>query len=499
MNDAALTSGTERALQEHHGDSCPLILDFDDALLRPGFLVEMTLAYIKPNPLRAFRVMWWLANSWSARGRNNLTREVASIAEQNFDKLPVHEELVQLAKQAANQGRPVYLTTTSDAPIAVELARHFPFLTGIISEGGAHQSGEAKAAALAHRFPDGFHYAGYARADLAVCRVARTASLVPMSQQSQRRTGDTSSFAAAFTAPSGASNLARGLRWQHWAKNLLVFVPILLAGRLTDWPALANTVLAFVAIGVTASATYLINDMLDLAEDRAHWSKRYRPLASGQLPIEIAAIAAPIGIMLGLLVGAMASAEVAGFLSLYLAITLAYSFGLKRVPIVDGLVLATLFTIRLVIGIAAADVRPSAWLLVFSMFLFASLSYAKRYTELARAIERNANLANGRGYSAADAPLVLAVGATTGIGAVLIMILYIVEDAFQQTFYGSTIWLWCLPPLVFLLISRMWLKSSRGEMSDDPVEFALKDRPTLVLGAMMTICFAFAWHGPFWT
>lgn len=498
MDGATQTSGAQRSAQDRSGDGCPLVLDIDEILLRPGFLIEIAIAYVKANPLRLFRVLWWLAGSWRIGPRNDPARALDSVPEPYFDKVPVNDELVGLARAAVKQGRPVYLATAVDAPIVTQLARRFPFVTGVIgADRTTNPGGEAKAATLARHFPDGFDYAGYACGDLAVCRIARNAALIPVSQPPRRQAAAIGGLAAALDASSKVRALAQELRWLHWTKNLLVFVPILLAGRLTDWTALSNTTLAFVAIGLIASATYLINDMIDLTDDRAHWSKRNRPIASGRLPIEIAAIVAPIGIVLGLAIGTMTSAAVAGFLCLYLTVTLAYSFRLKRIPVVDGLVLAALFTVRIAVGIVAADVRPSPWLLVFSMFLFASLSYAKRYTEIERAIERKASPNNGRGYYAADGPLILAIGAAAGVGAVLIMILYIIEDG--QTSYSDKVWLWGLPPLLLLLISRIWLKSSRGEMNDDLIEFVLHDRSSLALAAIMTICFTFAWLGPLWT
>jgi 4-hydroxybenzoate polyprenyltransferase len=176
-------------------------------------------------------------------------------------------------------------------------------------------------------------------------------------------------------------------------------------------------------------------------------------------------------------------------------LTLYYSLHLKTVPFVDGLALAALFTIRLGIGAVAAAVPPSAWLFVFSMFLFASLSYAKRYTEISRAISRQSQGMNGRGYRPVDAPMVLTIGVSTGVGAVMIMVLYIVEEAFRSSFYGATSWLWGFPPLVFLFVIRIWLVSARGEMMDDPVAFAIRDRMCIGLLALLMICFGVAWLG----
>jgi len=232
-----------------------------------------------------------------------------------------------------------------------------------------------------------------------------------------------------------------------------------------------------------------------VAEDRKHWSKRYRPIAAERLSVTTALCVAIPCIAVGVALGLVVSVRTGAALLLYLALTLGYTFHLKTVPFVDGLVLAALFTIRFAIGVAAADVPPSPWLFVFSMFLFASLSYAKRHTEIVNASVHQATKLTGRGYRLVDAPIVLTVGLSLGIGAVLIMVLYIVEEAFSNSFYGSTGWLWGFPPLVFLFVVRRWLISARGEMSDDPVAFAIKDPTCLALCGLLMLCFGFAWLG----
>ena len=296
-------------------------------------------------------------------------------------------------------------------------------------------------------------------------------------------------------APSSVRELARSLRLHQCVKNLIVFVPIILGGRLSDRAEVLHITIAFVALTFLASGTYLINDVWDRAEDRKHWSKRYRPIAAGRLGVASALCAALLSIGVGLMLGMLVSWKTGAMLLIYLAVTLAYTLRLKTVPFVDGLVLATLFTIRLGIGAVAADVPPSAWLFVFSMFLFASLSYAKRHTEIVKAIARREEQPNGRGYRPVDAPMMLTVGLSSGIGAVMIMVLYIVEEAFRNSFYGSTGWLWGFPPLIFLFVMRVWLLSARGEMNDDPVAFAVQDPTSLALAGLLALCFGFAWLG----
>jgi len=296
-------------------------------------------------------------------------------------------------------------------------------------------------------------------------------------------------------SPPAVREVVQSLRLHQCVKNLMVFVPIALGGHLGDLAQLRNTILAFAALTCIASGTYLINDVWDRAEDRKHWSKRYRPIAAERLSVTTALCVAVPCIGTGLALGLVVSVRTGAALLLYLALTLGYTFYLKTVPFVDGLVLAALFTIRLAIGVAAADVPPSPWLFVFSMFLFASLSYAKRHTEIVNANVHQATKLTDRGYRLVDAPIVLTVGLSIGIGAVLIMVLYIVEEAFNNSFYGSTGWLWGFPPLILLFVVRIWLISARGEMSDDPVAFAIKDPTCLALGGLLMLCFGFAWLG----
>ena len=274
--------------------------------------------------------------------------------------------------------------------------------------------------------------------------------------------------------------LRRAMRLHQWAKNALVFVPLVLGGRWGDAGVWTRAGLGFAALGFAASATYLLNDWRDLAHDRRHPSKRHRPLASGDLsaPAAVAFAGALLAgaAALGLVLGAAA----AGLLAAYVALSVFYSVALKRVPLLDIVVLAALFTGRLMLGIALADVPVSPWLLVFSMFLFASLSLAKRHTELLRT-------GSARGYAAADAPLLMGLGLGAMTSALLVLALYLIQDAFPAGVYRSPSLLWAAPVLLFLFLGRVWLRSGRGELADDPVAFALKDPQSLLMGVLMVL------------
>lgn len=292
---------------------------------------------------------------------------------------------------------------------------------------------------------------------------------------------------------SPAAGLFASFRLHQWAKNLLVFAPMILGGEIDDRQIWLAAFLAFIAMGLVSSSTYLINDVLDVEDDRKHWSKRERPVAKGILSTRSAWVFASLGLIAGLALGAYVSIGVLIVLLSYVLLTLAYSFYIKRIPLMDGLLLAVLFTLRLALGTVAVQVEPSPWLFVFSMFLFTSLSLAKRYAELDRSNGTRAKRISGRGYRLGDAPLVMAVGLAAGLSAVIIMIFYIIEDAFRESFEGNALSLWGFPPIVFLLVCRIWLVTVRGQMHDDPVKFMLEDRASYLLAILLAICFAFAW------
>lgn len=284
-------------------------------------------------------------------------------------------------------------------------------------------------------------------------------------------------------------------RPHQWAKNALLFVAPVLGGAALDKAALGATALAFAALCLVASGTYVINDLIDLADDRRHWSKRNRPLASGALPIPHGIAMAALLLCAGFAFALAAGAGVALGVAAYVVGTLAYSVRLKRIALVDVMVLAGLFTLRLAIGGAAADVAVSPWLLTFSMFLFLSLSLAKRHTELARAALEGRTKASGRGYVVRDEPMVLALGAASLGASIIVFVLYLTQEAFAAAHLASPKLLWTFPPALFLLSGRIWLLSGRGELDDDPVAFAVKDRLSLAVLAALAAVFALAWFG----
>lgn len=471
--------------------SIPLLIDLDHSLIRTDLLLETWLAYVATYPLRMAHPV-----AWALKGRANLKRKLAEAVELDADLIPVNEKVVALAEEAKRAGRQVFIVTASDEVIASKIAARFPFLDGVISSDGIKNlKGTHKAEAINARFPGGYDYVGDSAADLHVWRNAREVIAVAPGRMTSRKIQALAKPTTVIEEGSRLRALAKAARLHQWAKNTLIFVPAILSGTIADPDTVIACAFAFLALGLVAVGTYLINDLLDVSHDRRHWSKRFRPIAAGDLPIGSAIVAAVVAIAAGLAIGAAIGAGVFAGLAAYLALTLAYSIQIKRLPILDVAVLAILFTLRLAIGIAAAGVYASPWLLVFSMSLFTSLSIAKRYTEITRTAAKGESEVPGRGYIVADAPLVLGLGLATGTASVLILVLFLIFDAFERGFYGNPHWLWLFPLVIFLWIGRVWLVSQRGELNDDPVAFALKDRQSLFLGAVMAGAFVLAWIG----
>lgn len=472
----------------------PLVLDLDRSLIRCDVLHETAIAYVRRNPLGVFSIAWWLM-----QGRAVLKRRLAERVPVDVDILPVNEEVADFAAAEKAKGRTVVLATASDLFVATAIAKRFAFIDRVIaSDGVTNLKGPAKAKKLLEAFPDGFAYAGDAASDLAIWKHSRSAVIVEARASVERAARRLAPVEASFPRPSVPKAFVKSARLHQWAKNALVFVPLVLGGEIGDPTAWTRTLLAFLAIGVLASTTYLLNDLFDLPDDRKHWSKQNRPLASGRLPISVAVAALPVGFAASFAIGAFVGLPALAILAAYLALTVAYSAKLKRQPIVDAFALAVLFTLRLGLGVVAAGVEVSEWLLVFSMFLFASLSFAKRHTEVERMATRGETSVAGRGYLSSDGPVIMAMGVSSGLGAVMIMVLYLINDAFREDFYGNPVWLWAFPPILFLWIGRIWLLCQRGELNDDPVAFAVHDKVSIALGAAMAAAFLAAWHGLSW-
>lgn len=454
----------------------PLCVDLDGTLLRSDLLLESVLLLVSRNPLFLFALPWWLL-----RGKAALKQEVSSRIELDPRYLPYDARVVEQLRCSPHRVR--VLCTASDARLAHAISEHLGVFDMVLaSDGTTNLAGKQKAETLANRFGDrGFDYAGNHRVDVPVWRRARRAWVVNAPTRLATRAAEVCEVAGHLPCEhSPARAWLKAVRLHQWLKNLLVFVPLLASHRLLEPAAVANAALAFLAFGLCASGVYLLNDLLDLPSDRQHPRKRLRPFASGALSLLHGMAATPVLTMAGLAIAYLVSPSFMAVLCGYYALTLAYSMRLKRVVMVDVVLLAALYTLRIIGGAIALDSALSFWLLAFSMFLFLSLAMVKRYAELSVVLADGRQSASGRGYMVDDLPLLQSLGAASGYLAVLVLALYI-NSPESLALYARPQALWLLCPILLYWISRVWVIAHRGKMDDDPVVFAVSDRTSQVL------------------
>jgi 4-hydroxybenzoate polyprenyltransferase/phosphoserine phosphatase len=467
----------------------PLCVDLDGTLIHSDLLLESALLLIKRNPLYLFRMVLWLL-----KGKAVLKAQIASRVKLNPAALPYHREFVQWLKSERQAGRSLWLCTAANEQLAGSVAAHLGIFEGVIaSDGVTNLAGESKADRLVARFGErGFDYCGNERRDLTIWRRSRGAVVANGASALERDAASTTQLLHAF--PRRGSRLravVRAVRPHQWAKNVLIFVPLFAAHRAGDSSALVSVCLALVAFCMCASSVYVLNDLLDLEADRAHPRKSKRPFASGELSIVTGLILVPCLLGGTILIAIFLPARFQLVLASYYTLTVAYSFGLKGRVIVDALALAGLYTLRIIAGAAAASVPLSFWLLLFSVFLFLSLAFVKRFAELDSLRRRQLLRAAGRGYHVEDLALLQSLGTSAGYLSVLVLALYINSPEIESLYHWpKMIWLLCV--LMLYWISRVWMKAQRGEMHDDPVVFALKDRISLAIGALALITVAAA-------
>lgn len=488
------TSGGELSVAPSHFPTVPLnvplVLDLDGTLLRSDLLFESLAAAAKRNPLVLIMGLWWLF----VGGRARLKAELAQYAVPDSELIPVNDEVVRLAENEALAGRSVVLATAAHELLAFRIAKRFAFISRTMaSSESVNLKGRRKADALRAAYPQGYIYAGDSAADLTVWVSAKAAVTVGVNHRLAARVDALAIPIRAITLPTpGLRVFAKAIRVQQSIKNVLVFAPLFLAGRYADLSAWTAAFSAFVALALVASATYLVNDFLDLADDRRHWTKRNRPLAAGLFPLRTVFLALPVLASTGLLLASATGRGVLALVLLYAAVTLSYSVWLKRVPLLDTLIIAGLFSLRLLIGVVAIGAAISIWLFLFSTALFLSIALAKRHTELLRMKDTNREGNGGRGYRAADVPFVLSMGTGAALSSTAFLSLYLVSDGVHASFYATPQFLWVAPVAIFLWLGRIWLLSQRGELDDDPVAFAVKDRPSFLLGGAVGLSFVLA-------
>lgn len=409
----------------------PLVVDLDGTLLRSSLMLERALAFVRAQPTNFFRAL-----VWAAHGNGALRRHLEAATQIDVSVLPYEPAVLETIAAARAEGRPVLLAA-SDGCAARDVAQHLKIFDQVI---------------------------------------AVDAITSPGTQRTPR--------------PLELGAWANALRLHQWVKNILIFVPLLAAHQLTNFTLLGRGLLAFVLFGLCASSVYLLNDLLDLEDDRHHKSKRYRPFASGQLSIKSGLVVFPLLLLVAFTASVLFLPwQFAAALGIYYILTLSYSLVLKRQMAVDVIALALLYTIRVIAGAAAFQLPLTFWLLAFSTFMFLSLALAKRYGELRDAHARGETVkTRGRDYDPGDLEMISALGAAAGYQSVIVLALY-VRDPHTVALYSRPELIWLACPLLLFWVTRVWMLTHRGQMHDDPVVFAVSDRVSLIVGVLFCLVF----------
>jgi 4-hydroxybenzoate polyprenyltransferase/phosphoserine phosphatase len=447
-----------------------LCVDLDGTLIRGNVLWECVLVLLKTRPFLVLIFPVWLL-----AGRASLKRRLAAKAHLDPARLSYRQPILDLLRQEKASGRRVALATAADRQIATVVSDYLGLFDEVhASDGELNLKGAEKGSFLATQFAEtGFDYIGDSTADVAVWRSAHAAYVVGSEERAAQAAAVTM-VAATFLEPRASLRTwINALRGHHWAKNLLLFLPLALSHNLTVTPIL-RTVIGFVLYGLCASGLYILNDLLDLHSDREHPWKKERPFAAGAISIPEGLLASCLLLTCALGFGFYLDTPFGLALLGYSALTMLYSLYLKKIALLDVFILSSFYSFRILAGALISGTPLSQWFLAFSMFFFLSLAMAKRYSELLHAGGLITSGNSGRGYHTGDRELLLSLGVGSSFSAVVIFSLY-VHSPDVGLLYSSPEWLFMLCPIILYWLSRNWLLAHRGELQEDPVTLAMRD------------------------
>lgn len=467
----------------------PLAVDLDGTLVKTDLLIEAVMQLAKEQPAALVVMPFWLL-----KGKAGFKNEVFSRVDLPVESLPYNKPFLEYLTAERARGRRLILCTASPAKAAQKVADHVGLFEGVMaSDPQTNLAGHRKAAALVKQFgAKGFAYAGNDRVDLSVWREAGEAVVVNPSPGLAAKVPALCPVEAVYDDQKNRLLMAlKAMRIHQWAKNVLIFAPLVFAHKFLDPNVILQAIIAFFSFTFTSSSVYLLNDLLDLESDRRHVEKRRRPFASGNLPLKYGIVLTPLLFCLGMGIAATFSPLFLGVLFGYYVVTLAYSLRLKEVVLADVMILAFLYAWRVFAGAVATDIRLSNWFLAFFGFVFFSLALMKRASELILTAKQNGKENSRRGYRVGDLNQLVSFGSSSGYLAVLVLALY-GNSPQVAGLYARPQVLWFVCPLLLYWISRMWLKAHRGEMHSDPLVFALKDRVSYIIIGLMAVVWVFA-------
>jgi 4-hydroxybenzoate polyprenyltransferase len=470
-------------MNEKNYTEIPLYVDLDGTLIKTDLLFESFIEFIKKNP---FNIL--LSIKWLLKGRAYLKNKLAQNTFIDIEKLPYNEPFLSYLKNERNNGRKIILATASNFTLAKRISSHLNIFSEIIASNEKENiKGKTKLTHIKENSGNSsFDYAGNSKDDLIIFKHAKSSILVNFNEQLLSRSPSIR-VAKSFAQESSIFRaLIIAIRPHQWVKNLLIFVPLFVSNQWYIPNLIIRALIGFISFSLIASSVYVINDIFDIQNDRAHIKKKYRPFAASDISIGHGLIIFLFFALAGLFAGYLLDVIYFFLLMTYLILNLLYSIYLKKFVLIDILILSQFYTLRVVSGGIITNIELSFWLLAFSVFIFFSLAIAKRYTELISSNNYNKNNIKGRGYTINDLDILNIMGVTSGYLAVLVLALYI-NSPEVVLIYSSPKILWGVCIIFFYWISYIWMKASRGELDEDPVTFAIKDRTSLVVFGVLII------------
>ncbi len=469
-----------------------IAVDLDGTLTITDTLHESLLLILRNKPLLLFKLPLWLVN-----GKSALKAKVVDIVDLDVSTLPYNKLLIDWLKDKRANGKRIVLCSATNEQLANAVADHLQIFDDVIaSDTNNNVKGVNKRKILEKKFgKKGYDYVGNSIADIPVWEGAREAVVVNASRKVLAKARQVSTVSHIFS-PIGGTLLdwCKAIRLHQWLKNLLLFVPLLAAHQITNAQSILTLILSFISFSLCASSVYITNDLLDLESDRRHPNKRNRPFAAGTLSIVAGIAFAPLLLFLSILLGLLVDQLFLKMLILYFLLTTFYSLILKRIALIDCLTLAILFTMRIVSGGVAISIPISFWLMAFSLFIFLSLAFLKRFAELVVQVRAGKNQAYGRDYADTDASLIQILGVVSGYLSVLVLALYLSSEKVKML-YAYPAGIWFAIVLLLFWISWVWLKAHRGEMHDDPIVFAIKDKASIIVAIITGAVFILSAKG----
>ena len=463
-----------------------LVVDLDGTLIYTDLLYEGLIILLRKNPLYIFSCIIWLL-----KGKVYLKKELFNKIQIPYELLPTNKELMSFLQAELLNGRQIILATASLKSHALEIAKTIPLFVNTFGTEGVNLKGENKLKVLVNEFGEyKFDYIGNSHSDIKIFAKSRYSYLVNPSKLLERKTSEISVLKYSFKSKKvDLKDYIKAIRAYQWVKNLLIFIPIITSHSFHSLNLVLLTSKAFFAFSMIASSGYIINDLLDLNSDRKHPRKRFRPFASGRLSIKSGIILATILLLTGVLIASQLNFLFSLILLFYFITSLSYSLYFKKIVLYDVFILALLYSIRVIAGGLVADVSISFWLIAFSTFLFLSLAFVKRYSELMKINETKGLIERGRQYLKTDLNSLQIMGIVSGFMSVVVFSLYLDSPEVLQLYSNPKI-LWIISFCLLFWISRIWNVTNRGEMTDDPIIFALKDKSSYFIFILMGLIFA---------